>query len=385
MSWPWLEFIFYNSLWQFRLRELGEIVELFFRPQHQNPKGCSGQGVRVMWKAPRSALVCLALLGLAAWPVPRASAQEQPFPSLFESQFDSVKARAVMLVGSSRTEQTVVLGAALFYRPKKATPAESDEDLTKLEKAEPLLGHMTEGVKDSSPLPTRWHENIDEQYAFSRVLYRASQISAQAFRRGVRQDLTYSHVMEQPSRYRGQVIHVEGLLKQLRRYDPPLSAKQAGVVSLYEGWIFGSHYATQPWCVVFTELPRGLQLGDGLNVPVSADGYFFKRYSYRSRGSGPRSTKAKPWPEAPLLIGRTLTLPAGPAEVEQGEGEWMNHLLPVFLILLGVSLAVAIGLGLWYRRGDRKVHARLEAAGRRPFVLPEIDSSARAEGTQPEV
>jgi hypothetical protein len=323
----------------------------------------------------------VALLISVALPGPRAASQDGPFPPIFEPASVVVpeveRARAVLLLSARRPEQLAVL--TVVFRPRKTSPIELDPPLN-VEKAEPLAPFMTDGIKDSTPLPTQWHENVDEQYAFSRVLYQASRISAEAFRRGAREDLTYAHLMEQPSRYRGQVVRVQGTLRQLRRYDPPLTAKEAGVANLYEGWIFGSHYGTQPWCVVFTDLPPGLKVGDGLNVTVSADGYFFKRYRYRSRGS----SKGKPLPEAPLLIGRTLTLPKALAEAEEADNDWRSALLPVFLVLLGASLAVAIGLGLWYRRGDKRVHARLEAAARRPFVLPETEQDARLEQRQPE-
>jgi hypothetical protein len=336
-----------------------------------------------MWKAPWRITVSVALLGWATWAAclaPRAAAQEESFPPLFgpdpEASTARTRARAVLMLSAPGPLERVVLGTALFFTPRRV---ERDKP-PKVDKAQPLGADMTEGVRDSTPLPTRWHENTDEQRAFSNVLYAASQLSADAFRRGARHDLTYAHVIEQPSRYRGEVVHVEGTLKQLRRYDPPWTAKQAGVANLYEGWIFDKHYGARPWCVVFTELPPGLEVGDGLEVAVSTDGYLFKRYRYKSRGK----SKGK-LPEAPLLIGRTLTLPAAVADTRDAETEWMKELLPVFLVLLGASMAVAVGLGLWYRRGDRKVHARLEeAAARRPFVLPEPEPDTRLEQRQPE-
>ena len=229
-------------------------------------------------------------------------------------------------------------------------------------------GWFIQGVRDDQPLPSRWNQDLDEQRSFSTVLFEASRISAEAFRKGARTDLTYAHVFNHPSRYRGQVIHIQGTLRQLRRFDPPGTAKAAGVTDLYEGWIFDpQRFGADPWCVVFTELPAGIQTGEKLDYAVSFDGYFFKRYLYESRNTN----KAEHWRRAPLLIGRTLTLTSAPI-VATAENDWAGSLVPIFLGLVLSSIAVAFGLGWWFRSSDRRVRERVTAATERRFVEPEI-------------
>jgi hypothetical protein len=235
-----------------------------------------------------------------------------------------------------------------------------------VDKAEPLLAYMMQGIKDDKPLPTRWNQDLDEQRSYSIFLYQASRISAEAFRRGARRELTYTNVFNHPSKHRGQIVHVEGTLKQLTRFDPPATAKAAGVTDVYEGWIFDQHYGQEPWCVVFTELPSSVIVGERLSVPVQFDGYLFKRYSYKARGT----RKGEELPRAPLLIGRTLTVTAPPAVVETADRDWFGSLTPIFLGLVTGSLALALGLAWWFRRGDQRVRQRIAAVSQREFVEP---------------
>ena len=313
------------------------------------------------------------------------------------------RARAVMAIGSRRPDQAVTLFTATANSHEKTTaitgatvvcqasqgpfaawstllnagragvihlpePVQIEPDpLLNVDKAEPLLAHMPQGVQDDKPLPSRWNQNIDEQNSYSAVLFEASRIPLDAFRKGAREDITFAHLANQPSRYRGQIVHVEGRLRQLRRFDPPATAKVAGVKDLYEAWIFDPEkFGTDPWCILFTELPAGLKVGEKTTPTVAFDGYFFKRYKYESRNTN----KSEHWRTAPLLIGRTVVLTgAAPAAVAEPEEDWAGSLIPLFLSLVITSIVLAFGLGWLFRRGDRKVRARLAVAREREFEL----------------
>src|SRR5262249_4281397 len=114
------------------------------------------------------------------------------------------------LQGSWATLATLAVADRLGIVPLSEAAAPFEPGPPKpVERAEPLLAHMIQGVRDDKPLPSRWNQDQDEQRSFSIVLFEASRISAEAFRKGARADLSYAHVFNHPSKYRGQVIHIQ--------------------------------------------------------------------------------------------------------------------------------------------------------------------------------
>ena len=59
-----------------------------------------------------------------------------------------------------------------------------------------------------------------------------------------------------------------------------------------------------------------------------------------------------PTPGAPLLIGRTLAV-RRTAAVPESSWSFARTFLPAFLGLLVATALLAVGLGWWFRRGDR--------------------------------
>jgi hypothetical protein len=135
------------------------------------------------------------------------------------------------------------------------------------------------------------------------------------------------------------------------------------VANVYEGWVFDATQGTNPWCVIFTDLPPGLKPGENINRPVTMDGYFFKKYRY-SAVKDDRFT--------PLVIGRTLRLESGAGSPAASPGAFSAH----FLVLLGLMIAGAVvligalvfGLSWWFRRADRQHRSLL--AGARGEAFP---------------
>src|SRR5205823_3775339 len=93
-------------------------------------------------------------------------------------------------------------------------------------------------------------------------------------------------------------------------------------------------------------------------VRAAAVGYFFKVWSFKSA-----DTKAKEVRIAPLVIGR-LVVPQSPAAKQPN---WTGGILPLFLGLLGGTTVVILGLTWIFRRADRRVQRRVDAAAAPPF------------------
>jgi hypothetical protein len=207
--------------------------------------------------------------------------------------------------------------------------------------------------------------------AYIEFLVLASQTSPAAFAKAARHDLVYWHLFENPKKYRGEVVEFAGRLKRLRRFDPPEEAVARGVRDLYEGWMFDPElYGANPICIVFTDLPPGLKLGEKIDRRVSFAGYFFKKFRYNA------SDESRTLHDAPLVVGRSVTVLSSPDAGEKGEGgaDWVRHLLPLFLSLVGGTLIGVIALTLWFRRADRKVQRRIDAVRQnREFVPPPPD------------
>jgi hypothetical protein len=233
-----------------------------------------------------------------------------------------------------------------------------------LDRAEPVDPAILAEVQDRSKVHGP-KENYSEFLAYNYLLVLAHKTPAQALARGARRDLTFAHLFEEPKKYRGQIVHIEGRLKRLRKFDAePIAAKE-GVSVLYEGWIFDESLYYNPFCVIVSEVPKSIEVGEKIDYEVAFDGYFFKRYRYPA-GDGVR--------DAPLLIGRTLARQTEPRPALESPG---SLLLYAFLAVLGVTAALGIVLGLWFRRGDKRVQAHLDAARNAGFIDPgELEDSS---------
>lgn len=227
----------------------------------------------------------------------------------------------------------------------------------------PLSPRLLAFIRDGEPIGT-WLKNEGEAEAYCEALIKANRAGDAALAKAARHDLTYSDLFGEPARYRGEVVHLRGRLAWLRKHPPPSMLSAVGIDSLYEGWVFDEEYATNPWCVLFTRLPAGVTLGDGLSYSVALDGYFFKRYRFKARDS----TRPEQGREVPLVIGASLIVreppPAAPATL------FGSGLVPLLLCIIGGIVVLALGLAWWFRRNDRKVRERL-AAQAPPFVDPQ--------------
>jgi hypothetical protein len=257
-------------------------------------------------------------------------------------------------------------------------------NLIDTDQVRPFPPHMFEegAIRDGTSMA----DGTLEAVYFPQILLQAYYTSQAALRKAARTDLTYAQIFAEPKKYRGQVVHIDGKLRMLARLDPSDEAKANGVSDQYEAWILNEG-AGQLFVFVFTQLPPSLRpyLGEAgknkikdnkLDVQVSGDGYFYKKFRYKALDS-----KANTARDAPVFIGHTLvdhTPPGGPAPEEADE--WGNHLMAVFLGIVGFAVVVVVGMTWWFRRSDRQVRGRVLAARHTGLVLPPAEEDVPMAG-----
>ncbi len=217
-------------------------------------------------------------------------------------------------------------------------------------------------------------ENPHEFTAYNEVLIQAHRLSAADLEQHAIRDVMFRDlVLDTRKDYQFKLVYLDGRLKRLRRLEPTKPLAEAGVKNLYEGWLFPQN-GTEPVCVLTTELPEGLEPSieytPSKHAAVAA--YSFKLMRYEA--ADPKDPSRLIVRKAPLLMGRSFKVfPERPAP----EGsEWWGGFLPGLLAVLAGITAVAFGLTWWFRRGDRKVHQKLDdRLDRNPYAEPEVQSS----------
>jgi hypothetical protein len=244
--------------------------------------------------------------------------------------------------------------------PAKPPPEPTEAERVKLD-TDALLGFRH--IEDDAPLRTA-DQNEDEHRAYNYTLAHAHKIPVEVLARHSEPVRFASLVKPIHQDYLRELIHVEGRLARLSEMKATKFLQETEKVQkLYEGWLF-PHDEEFPVCIVFTELPKGLKLGHKLeNVWVSFDGYFFKLMHYET-GEKIAPNKYE-WRKAPLLLGHSPQLQPPP---KQETGMSFGDLVPLIIALLLGVVGVALGLTLWFRRGDRAVRDTLaQAQSTNPF------------------
>lgn len=231
-------------------------------------------------------------------------------------------------------------------------------DTTTVRAIDPLL---LDQVRDEQPIPQPNQFGLELDAWFTTMLL-AAQTDVKAFEDAANPDLTYSQLWQRPRRYRGQVVTMEGRLRQLDRIESPLLIRQAGFPVIYEGWLFLKNHADNPVCLLFTEVPPTMKPGKGLDYSIRFSGYFFKKYRYPDVSRKDRI--------APLLIGRMPVLTQTRTGENPEEPTWAHQLLPLFLSLLGLTIVSALVFTLWFRHHDNKIRDRIRKIRNQQLVLP---------------
>jgi len=213
-----------------------------------------------------------------------------------------------------------------------------------------------EHIEDDQRVMSRL-ENEDEYQTYNYFVLHARRFTADSMRTHTDKRLTFRRLFDDGrAEYRGAIAPVAGRLRRLTWIDSNDELRKDGVKDLYEAWVFDAAYNSNPVCVVFSELPKGITPGEDINgVWIECDAYFFKRYRYRAENS----TRL-----APLLIGKSFVVSKAPVSTERAAiaSAYSKWFVPMVAVFVAVMVAAFLLMQRWFKRGDRWVRKRLEDA-----------------------
>lgn len=188
-----------------------------------------------------------------------------------------------------------------------------------------LLKQVTDSVSGIRPY---------EANALYYLLAKAASIPQNVLEQSAEAAPPFVVVMNESSKYRGQLMTVKGQLKRL--VPLKVDENKFGVKKLYEGWFFSRDSGTHPWRVLCTQLPADIPRGPDLkDMPaVQITGYYFKKYGYASQGAKLQT--------APLLIARQIRWipPAQTSQAPSSSGA-VKYIVALFLVI-SITLAFLI-------------------------------------------
>lgn len=142
-------------------------------------------------------------------------------------------------------------------------------------------------------------------------------------------------MFQNPREYQGEVVTLKGHARQVRKY--PAGSNAEGIETLYETWIYTDDAQSNPAVVISRDISGNLPVGDDLQVPVTATGYFFKIYGYRARDT----TRV-----APMVLAARVD--ATPVAALAGPPWWL------YALSAAIFLALLIWLAFSYRNERRR-------------------------------
>ncbi len=176
-----------------------------------------------------------------------------------------------------------------------------DWQLVQLHKNDPAFKSINDRKPLAEPL-----ENPEEFNAFVQVMLHARSMPDELLARHSLASTAYASLVDDGAR----VDFLRSLLKikgRLIRYDEsgsPSKLKDAGAKSLYRALIAVGGDPDKPIFVYFSDRPPELLPGDGGNVTVECDGYYFKLVQYRVKQDGFENVLVDKY--APLLLAKTV-------------------------------------------------------------------------------
>lgn len=294
-------------------------------------------------------------------------------------------ARAAVTVVAAASEPRGLFGMPFVLAGGERANCWTIEDETQ---PPPLDRTYLASVRDDANQLRDVIENESDQrqfMAYTDAVLKAHRTKSDLFLKHVRADVKYVNLIKEPKIHRGQVVYVEGYLRQITKWEPNQTEAQNGIKAVYEVFLVvaqGNDF--HPAVMHCTQLPPGFpESVESMSgqVKVAFVGYFFRKYRYKAKNNEQHSV--------PHMVGHVIDLrkpkdrkaeekAAAPAEppAEKPEDKVKKWLLPGFFIVLGGTLVIIVAMIVSYRRADRRNEARVQSALSTLVLPPEPDEPA---------
>ncbi|MBX3426560.1 MAG: hypothetical protein KF688_12835 [Pirellulales bacterium] len=221
-------------------------------------------------------------------------------------------------------------------------------------------------VKDNAPFRAK------ESPAWFAVLKAVGECSVDELAAASLGETTFAQLRTQPEAYRGRVVTLRGVVRQVARQQAP--ANDQGIESYDQLWLAPAGGGQWPLVVYVLGLPGGFPRGDELREPATIHAVFFKNWSY-SYGDGLGL--------APVAVAKSFAW-SSPSAAASADDPAPQRLWPIVLGALAIAAAGVAYAARRTRRPRRAGHgsaiidASLEAADVRERLerLAERESSS---------
>ena len=218
-----------------------------------------------------------------------------------------------------------------------------------------------QAISDKAPMQK------EEMPAYWRLVSWVEHQPLEVLQQRARSDLLFTHLVEAPDKYRGQIIHVRLHLARTLSYEA--EANQLGIKQLYEAWGYTDESRGWPYVVVFSDLPPGMPIRASVQEEASFYGYFLKTMSYEAFNKRNVS---------PVLIGRIVWHPLATRQASTPEWFWVTCLAGGFIAILLI--------GRWIHNyiswGNRPVASPMAGTGKSVEAWLERAQNGKAGATE---
>lgn len=144
-------------------------------------------------------------------------------------------------------------------------------------------------------------------------------------------DVTFTDFVQRPDEMRGKLCRLKLHMLRSKRYEA--GKNPHGFEWLYEVWGYTNDSNPYPYCIVFSDWPKGMPLGNDLAEEATVDAYFLKLMKYEAHDSKLRM--------APVLLGRLVWHPNPLRTPRKSTFDYWNLILiagAIGMVILGFKV-----------------------------------------------